>query len=67
MASILADLERGEVLVFGEAVLLPTRLQFDQPNSTPNGDDLDLYTKWRDGPTDLDVDGNDIQDTPNKQ
>ena len=54
-------------MVFGEAVLLPTRLQFDQPNSTPNGDDLDLYTKWRDGPTDLDVDGNDIQDTPNKQ
>jgi hypothetical protein len=43
-------------LVLGEAVPLPTRLQFDKPNPTPNSDDVDFYTKWRDGPTDLDVD-----------
>ncbi|PKL09050.1 MAG: ATPase [Spirochaetae bacterium HGW-Spirochaetae-7] len=56
LVSVLAGLGRGEALVLGEAVPLPTRLQFDKPNPTPNSDDIDFYTKWRDGPTDLDVD-----------
>ena len=58
LVSVLAGLGRGEALVLGEAVPLPTRLQFDKPNPTPNSDDVDFYSKWRDGPTDLDV--NDI-------
>ena len=56
LVSVLAGLGRGEALVLGEAVPLPTRLQFDKPNPTPNSDDIDFYGKWRDGPTDLDVD-----------
>jgi len=56
LVSILAGLGRGEALVLGEAVPLPTRLQFDKPNPTPNSDDIDFYTKWKDGPTDLDID-----------
>ncbi|MFY9317390.1 MAG: helicase HerA-like domain-containing protein [Burkholderiales bacterium] len=56
LVSVLAGLGRGEALVLGEAVPLPTRLQFDRPNPTPNSDDVDFYTKWKDGPTDLDVD-----------
>lgn len=56
LVSILAGLGRGEALVLGEAVPLPTRLQFDKPNPTPNSDDVDFYGKWRDGPADLDVD-----------
>lgn len=58
LVSVLAGLGRGEALVLGEAVPLPTRLQFDKPNPTPNSDDVDFYAQWRDGPTDLDV--NDI-------
>lgn len=56
LVSVLAGLGRGEALVLGEAVPLPTRLQFDKPNPTPNSDDVDFYAKWRDGSTDLDVD-----------
>ncbi len=56
LVSVLAGLGRGEALVLGEAVPLPTRLQFDQPNPTPNSDDIDFYGKWKEGPTDLDVD-----------
>jgi hypothetical protein len=56
LVSVLAGLGRGEALVLGEAVPLPTRLQFDKPNPTPNSDDVDFYAQWRDGPTDLDVD-----------
>jgi hypothetical protein len=57
LVSVLAGLGRGEALVLGEAVPLPVRLQLDRPNPTPNSDDIDFYGKWRDGPTDLDVDG----------
>jgi hypothetical protein len=56
LVSVLAGLGRGEALILGEAVPLPTRLQFDKPNPTPNSDDIDFYAKWREGPTDLDVD-----------
>lgn len=56
LVDVLAGLGRGEALVLGEAVPLPTRLQFDKPNPTPNSDDVDFYGKWKDGPIDLDVD-----------
>ena len=56
LVSVLAGLGRGEALVLGEAVPLPTRLQFDKPSPAPNSDDIDFYNKWKDGPEDLDVD-----------
>lgn len=56
LVSVLAGLGRGEALVLGEAVPLPTRLQFDKPHPQPNSDDVDFYGKWKDGPEDLDVD-----------
>lgn len=56
LVSVLAGLGRGEALVLGEAVPLPTRLQFDKPNPTPNSDDVDFYKNWKDGLIDLDVD-----------
>ena len=56
LVSVLAGLGRGEALVLGEAVPLPTRLQFDRPSPTPNSDDVDFFNQWKVGPTDLDVD-----------
>ncbi len=56
LVSVLAGLGRGEALVLGEAVPLPTRLHFDEPSPAPNSDDIDFYNKWRVGPEDLDVD-----------
>ena len=56
LVSILAGLGRGEALVLGEAVPLPTRLRFDRPSPTPNSDDIKFYEQWKDGPVDLDVD-----------
>ncbi|MFN7990020.1 MAG: ATP-binding protein [Thermoanaerobaculia bacterium] len=55
LVSILAGLGRGEALVLGEAVPLPTRLQFDRPDPAPNSDDVDFYRHWKDGPTEVDV------------
>lgn len=56
LVSVLAGLGRGEALVLGEAVPLPTRVQFDKPSPAPNSDDVDFYAKWKDGLADLDVD-----------
>ena len=56
LVSVLAGLGRGEALVLGDAVPLPTRLQFQKPNPTPNSDDVDFYGRWISGPDDLDVD-----------
>ena len=56
LVSVLAGLGRGEALVLGEAVPLPTRLQFEKPDPTPNSDDVDFYDQWTTGPDDLDVD-----------
>ena len=56
LVSVLAGLGRGEAMVLGEAVPLPTRVKFDRPDPEPNSDDVDFYDKWRNGPEDLDVD-----------
>ncbi len=56
LVSVLAGLGRGEALVLGEAVPVPTRVQFEKPNPTPNSDDVDFYDKWKTGPDDLNVD-----------
>ena len=53
LVSVLAGLGRGEALVLGEAVPLPTRLQFDKPNPWQHSDDIDFHTKWKDRPLTL--------------
>lgn len=55
LVDILAGLGRGEAMALGEAVPLPTRFQFYKPNPQPNSDDIDFYTKWKEGPEDIDV------------
>lgn len=56
LVTVLAGLGRGEAFVLGEAVPIPTRLQFEKPNPAPNSDDVDFYSKWVAGPDDIDVD-----------
>lgn len=56
LVDILAGLGRGQAMVLGEAVPLPTRLQFYKPKPPPNSEDIDFYTKWKEGPEDINVD-----------
>lgn len=55
LVNILAGMRRGEALVLGEAVPMPTRVQIDPPSPTPRSDDVDFYKYWTEGPEDLDV------------
>jgi DNA helicase HerA-like ATPase len=56
LVDILASLGRGEALIMGQAIPLPTRVQFYKPNPVPNSADVDFYERWISGPEDLDVD-----------
>jgi uncharacterized protein len=55
LTNIIASLGRGEAVILGEGVPLPTRVFIDKPDPTPNSQDIDFYEKWLHGPTDLDV------------
>lgn len=56
LADVLSSLGRGEALVLGEAVPLPTRVQLYKPNPEPKSNDVNYVTGWRKGVEDLDVD-----------
>ncbi|HHJ40371.1 MAG: ATPase [Methylothermaceae bacteria B42] len=55
LVDILPALGRGEAMVMGEAVPLPTRVRIDQPDPAPNSQDVDYHDAWRTGPEDLNV------------
>ena len=56
LVNILSSLGRGEAMVMGESVPIPTRFQFYPPNPIPNSGDIDFYGQWKGGPDDIDVD-----------
>jgi DNA helicase HerA-like ATPase len=56
LIEVLSSLGRGEALAMGQAVPLPTRLQFNKPDPVPNSSDVDFYNQWITGLKDLDVD-----------
>ncbi len=43
-------------MALGEAVPLPTRIQFDRPNPVPNSDDVNFHAKWTGEQPTLDAD-----------
>lgn len=55
LVNILSALGRGEAMVLGEAVPIPTRFQLDRPYPEPNSNDIDYYSEWRSGVQDIDV------------
>lgn len=55
LVDVLPALGRGEAMVMGEAVPLPTRVRIRHPNPTPHSQDVNYHTAWRKGPEDLDV------------
>jgi hypothetical protein len=57
LVDILTSLGRGEAMILGEAIPLPTRCQIFKPDPTPNSSDADFFAAWTSGPDDIDVDG----------
>lgn len=55
LVDILTSLGRGEAMILGEAIPLPTRCQIFKPNPAPNSNDADFYMGWTEGEDDLNM------------
>lgn len=54
VASMFSTLRRGECLLLGDSVIMPTRIKIDPPSPTPDSDDASFYKSWMQKPKDLD-------------
>ena len=55
ITSMFATLRRGECLLIGDSVMMPTRIKIDRPNPAPDSDDTSFSAAWKEDPTVLDV------------
>ncbi len=55
ITSMFSTLRRGECILLGDSVMMPTRIRIDQPTPTPQSDDTSFYKAWNENPADLDV------------
>ena len=46
IASMFATLRRGECILLGDSVMMPTRIRIDPPSPTPHSNDTSFYTAW---------------------
>lgn len=55
ITSMFSSLRRGEAILIGDAMMMPTRVMIDRPNPTPNSNDASFSQIWGQAPTELDV------------
>lgn len=46
IASMFSSLKRGECILLGDSVIMPTRIRIDVPNPKPSSDDISFYEEW---------------------
>jgi DNA helicase HerA-like ATPase len=54
IASMFSTLRRGECILLGDSVMMPTRIRIDPPNPAPVSDDVSFYKSWSEAPKDVD-------------
>lgn len=57
ITSMFSSLRRGEAILIGDSMIMPTRIKVDQPNPTPDSADASFSALWSEEPTELDVAG----------
>ena len=55
ITSMFSTLRRGEGILLGDSVMMPTRIRIDRPDPTPHSDDTSFYESWKRDPDELDV------------
>ncbi|MFC6197544.1 ATP-binding protein [Ponticaulis profundi] len=55
IVSMFSSLRKGEAIVIGDAMMMPTRVMIDAPNPPPNSDDAGFTASWNKDPDELDV------------
>lgn len=46
ITTMFSSLRRGECILLGDSVIMPTRIKIDKPSPTPNSEDTSFYKKW---------------------
>jgi hypothetical protein len=46
IVSMFSNLRRGECILVGDSVIMPTRIKIRKPDPTPNSDDTSFYKEW---------------------
>ena len=54
VASMFATLRRGEGILLGDSVMMPTRIRIDRPDPAPASDDASFCKAWSEPPKDVD-------------
>jgi DNA helicase HerA-like ATPase len=54
IASMFSTLRRGEGILLGDSVMMPTRIKIDPPSPAPESDDASFYKAWNEAPKDVD-------------
>jgi DNA helicase HerA-like ATPase len=54
ITSMFSVLRRGEAILLGDSVMMPTRIRIDQPNPTPESDDASFSKSWAKEPDAID-------------
>jgi DNA helicase HerA-like ATPase len=54
ITSMFSTLRRGECILLGDSVMMPTRIKVDRPNPQPQSDDVSFYKLWNEAPKDVD-------------
>lgn len=54
IANLFSSLRRGECVLLGDSVLMPTRIRIDAPDPKPASDDASFYKQWTSDPTEID-------------
>ena len=55
IVSMFSILRRGECILMGDSVMMPTRIKIDVPDPKPSSDDTSFYRSWNSEPTDIDI------------
>ncbi|MFX1297055.1 MAG: ATP-binding protein [Promethearchaeota archaeon] len=55
ITSMFSALRRGECILMGDSVLMPTRIKIDEPNPKPSSEDTSFYKQWNKLHEEIDV------------
>lgn len=54
ISSMFSTLRRGECILLGDSVMMPTRIIMDKPSPSPHSEDTSFYNEWNSAYTQID-------------
>ncbi len=57
IVNMFSSLRRGEGILLGDSVIMPTRIKIRRPDPEPDSDDISFYKQWNEAHEEIDVDG----------